>query len=86
MSHVTAYLHFKGYTQRQIADYLGISPGHFSRMCNGEYEFPLSGVKPLAELLRLKAEAIVDGFTTVRDEWIDQQETEIDGRPADELP
>jgi transcriptional regulator with XRE-family HTH domain len=78
MSHVATYLHFRGYTQRQIADYLDISPGHFSRMCNGEYELPLSAVKPLAELLGVKPDSVMEAYVKVRDEWIEQQEKEND--------
>jgi transcriptional regulator with XRE-family HTH domain len=73
---VQEFLHFRGKTQTQVADALGISNGHFSEMCRGIKGFPLDKVLPLAEMMNLAAVDVVSAFVTVRETYERERNSE----------
>ena len=64
---VQEFLHFRGKTQTEVAEALGISRSYFSEMCRGARPFLFEHIRPLAHLIRADVDAIVYAFTTVRE-------------------
>lgn len=52
----------KGYTQEQIAEYLGISNTTLNYKINNKTEFKASEIKLIAELLKLSNQQVMDIF------------------------
>lgn len=51
------------YSQREIADILGISQQHYSKYENGDYEFPLRHFVTLAEFYGVSADYLIGRCT-----------------------
>lgn len=63
---VQEILHFKGMTQTQVAQALGLSKSNVSSMFRGIKPLPLELVPPLAEMIGASVEDVVAAFLKVR--------------------
>lgn len=48
---IDKHLWLKGFSQKSIAEHLGVSQGHLSEICNGKKEMPQRLLAPFADLI-----------------------------------
>jgi transcriptional regulator with XRE-family HTH domain len=65
MMKVQQILHFRGLSQREIAEKLNMSEGYFSQLCRGRRTPPFHILTPLAALLETQVEDVVNAFQQV---------------------
>lgn len=64
------YLHFRGMSQKAIAEAIGLPENSFSQICQGRKLLPIDVVPELADLLLVDVERVVRAFLATREDFL----------------